>query len=181
MTQCNSNLAKYSSCLHFWHSALYFKKLLIISLKSYSNVNTRSSLFWDITQCPLVVCYWCFMANYRLHLQASSCPRPLKMRTMSWPGTLVTMPRNIPEEQDPFIRRQKPEITQVKIRRLKYIFKIPMQWMSHWSSSNYIHPRHHSELCSMSRREQILLFIWRKRLHEGKLQYFNSTPSKVHV
>jgi len=32
------------------------------------------------------------------------------------------MPRNIPEEQDPFTWRQKPEITQVQIQRLKHIF-----------------------------------------------------------
>jgi hypothetical protein len=127
MTQYNSNLAKYSSCLHFWHSALYSKKLLIISLKSHPHINMRSSLFQDITQCTLVVCYWRFTTNYRSQLQASSCPRPLKMRPMSWPETLVANYQschiNIPEEQDPFTWRQKPEITQVQIHRLKHIFK----------------------------------------------------------
>ena len=90
MTQCNSNLVKYWSYLHFWHSALCLKKLLIILLKSYPNVSMRSSLFWDITQCILVGCYWRFMTNYRSYLQASSCPKPLKMQHMGWPGTVVT-------------------------------------------------------------------------------------------
>lgn len=83
------------------------------------------------------------------------------------------MPHNIPEQQNPFTWRQKPEITQVQIRRLKYIFKISMRWMSHWSSSNYIHPRHHTGSSVPCPDENKFCFlIWRKQLQEGQLQHF---------
>lgn len=51
--------------------------------------------------------------------------------------------------------------------------------MSHWSSINYIHPRHHTvSSVPCPNENQFCFLIWRKQLQEGKLQHFIAFPAR---
>jgi hypothetical protein len=45
----------------------------------------RSALFWDITQCRMLVSYRCFGATYRSYLQGSSSSKRMRSSWTAWP------------------------------------------------------------------------------------------------
>jgi hypothetical protein len=59
----------------------------------------KPGLFWDFTQCRVVVCWWCLGTTYWFRLQGWVSPRrtagPMKMGPSGCPKTLVktTIPR----------------------------------------------------------------------------------------
>jgi hypothetical protein len=81
------------------------------------SAGVRSSLFCDVTQCRLVVSYWCFRTTYCSHLQGSSSPRRilwLLTYTMQHPRrvkisfTLYETSRKVQDSQAQVLSTRRP-------------------------------------------------------------------------
>jgi hypothetical protein len=99
-------VASFSWFAHHFLSVCSVRATHLLIQKLFSLFILRTSLFWNVTQCRLVVSYWRFGTTYLFLLQGSSgssCTAwPFKMGPISCPETSVTnyksTLRNNPEE-----------------------------------------------------------------------------------